>query len=63
MNQDEMNKVWEQAFRELAYMRDKVCWALDNIDDLSRRNDVKGQLEVVVALLGDLCAVTKGESK
>ena len=46
---------------ELAYMRDKVCWALDNIDDLSRRSDVRGQLEVVVARLRDLCDVTKGE--
>lgn len=48
---------------ELAYMRDKVYWALNNLDDLSRRSDVKGQLEVVVARLDELCNVTKGESK
>lgn len=48
---------------ELDYMRVKVYWALNNLDDLSRRNDVKGQLEAVWQRLDELCDVTKGESK
>ncbi len=48
---------------ELVYMRDKVYWALNNLDSLSKRNDVKGQLEAVFNRLEDLCDVTKGESK
>lgn len=48
---------------ELDYMRAKVYWALNNLDDLSRRNDVKGQLEAVGHRLDELCDVTKGESK
>lgn len=48
---------------ELDYMRAKVYWALNNLNDLSRRNDVKGQLEAVWQRLDELCDVTKGESK
>lgn len=48
---------------ELDYMRAKVYWALNNLNDLSRRNDVKGQLEAVWHRLDELCDVTKGESK
>ena len=48
---------------ELDYMRQKVYWALNNLDSLDRRNDVKGQLEVVLFRLQELCNVTKGESK
>jgi hypothetical protein len=59
-----MNEGQEHEWHiELDYMRAKVYWALNNLDDLSRRSDVKGQLEVVVARLDELCNVTKGESK
>lgn len=48
---------------ELVYMRDKIYWALNDLDDLSKRDGVKGQLEAVLGRLKDLCEATKGESK
>ncbi len=38
-------------------------FALNNIDSLSKRKDVTGQLEVVLRRLDELCEITKGESK
>jgi len=48
---------------ELDDMRARVRFALDNIDSLSKRKDVTGQLEVVLFNLDELCEITKGESK
>ena len=48
---------------ELDDMRARVRFALNNIDSLSKRKDVTGQLEVVVSRLNELCEITKGESK
>ncbi len=48
---------------ELDDMRARVRFALNNIDSLSKRKDVTGQLEVVLRRLDELCEITKGESK
>ena len=48
---------------ELDYMRAQLRYALDNLDTLSKRNDVKGKIEVVLMRLNDLCEQTKGETK
>lgn len=48
---------------ELDYMRAQLRYVLNNLDDISKRNDVKGQIETVYFRLADLCEQTKGESK
>jgi hypothetical protein len=48
---------------ELDYMRAQLRYALDNLNELPRRNDVKGKIEAVVSRLNDLCELTQGESK
>jgi hypothetical protein len=48
---------------ELDYMRAQLRYALDNLNELPRRNDVKGKIEVVCSRLKDLCELTQGESK
>ena len=48
---------------ELDYMRAQLRYALDNLDSISKRNDVKGKLEAVHARLDDLCDATKGETQ
>jgi len=48
---------------ELDYMRATVRYALNNLDDLPKREDVRGRLEVALMRLNDLCELTKGESK
>ena len=48
---------------ELDHLRAQVRFALENLDSLSKRNDVKGKLEDVYFRLKDLCETTKGESK
>lgn len=48
---------------ELDYMRAELVHVLNNIDDLHKRNDLKDKLKDVIALLHELCNVTKGESK
>ena len=46
---------------ELDDMRARVRFALNNIDNLNKRKDVTGQLEVVLKRLDELCELTKGE--
>ena len=46
---------------ELDYMRTMVLYALNNLDDLPKRKDVRGKMEVVLMRLNDLCELTKGE--
>jgi hypothetical protein len=46
---------------ELDYMRAQLRYALDNLNELPRRNDVKGKIEAVVSRLNDLCELTQGE--
>ena len=48
---------------ELDYMRRQLRYALNNLDDISRRTDVKCQIETVIWRLNDMCELTKGESK
>lgn len=48
---------------ELDHMRAQLRYALDNLNDLSRRNEVKGKLEDVYFRLIELCDATQGESK
>lgn len=48
---------------ELDYMRAQLRYALDNLNELSKRNDVKGKIENVYFTLDELCEQTKGESK
>ena len=49
---------------ELGYMKSQLRFVLDNLNDLSRRNDVKGKIENVYFTLDELCEQTKeGESK
>jgi hypothetical protein len=48
---------------ELDDMRAQLRWVLNNLDNKSRFNDVKGKIEVVCSRLQDLCELTKGETK
>ena len=48
---------------ELNGIRARIRFVLNNIDDLSKRKDVTGQLEVVLRNLDELCELTQGESK
>lgn len=48
---------------ELSHMRAQLRYALDNLDSIERRNDVKGKIESVLVRLHELCELTKGESK
>lgn len=46
---------------EFDTMRWKVRYALNNIDNLSERNDVKGALEDVLSRLKNFCEITKDD--
>ncbi len=46
---------------ELDHMRAQLKFALNNLNDLSKRNDVKGKIENVYFMLDELCEQTKGE--
>jgi hypothetical protein len=48
---------------ELDSMRWQVRYALDNLNSLSARNDVKGSLEDVLTRLDNLCEITEGEDE
>jgi hypothetical protein len=59
-----MNEGQEHEWHiELDYMRAIVRYALNNLDELPKREDVRGRLEVALMRLNDLCELTKGESK
>jgi hypothetical protein len=59
-----MNEGQEHEWHiELDYMRAQLRYALNNLDDLPKREDVRGRLEVALMRLNDLCKITKGESK
>jgi hypothetical protein len=56
-----MNEGQEHQWHiELDDMRARVRFALNNIDSLSKRKDVTGQLEGVLRNLDELCEITKG---
>jgi hypothetical protein len=46
---------------ELDYMRAQLRSVLNDLDDLSKRKDVKGKIENVYFYLDELCEQTKGE--
>lgn len=46
---------------ELDHMRAQLRFVLDNLNDISKRNDVKGKIENVYFMLDELCEQTKGE--
>ena len=48
---------------ELTHMREQLRFALNNLDSISKRNDVKGKIESVCFALDDLCKQTEGENK
>jgi hypothetical protein len=57
-----MNEGQEHLWHiELDYMRSQLRFVLNNLNDLSRRNDVKGKIENVYFTLDELCEQTKGE--
>ena len=47
---------------ELTHMREQLRFALNNLDSISKRNDVKGKIENVYFTLDELCEQTKGEN-
>lgn len=58
-----MNEGQEHLWHiELDYMRSQLRFVLDHLNDLSRRNDVKGKIENVYFTLDELCEQTKGET-
>lgn len=57
-----MNEGQEHLWHiELDDMRARVRWAVNNLNELNKRNDVKGQLETVLSRLNELCELTKGD--
>ena len=48
---------------ELDMMRQKVRFAMENLDELPRRTQVRHNLEVVLSCLTELCEVTEGEEE
>ena len=48
---------------ELEMMRYNVRYALNNLEELRKRGEVQGALEVVLFRLSELCDLTKGEDK
>lgn len=58
-----MNEEQEHQWHiELDYMRAQLRFVLNNLDDISKRNDVKGKIENVYFTLDELCEQTKGET-
>jgi hypothetical protein len=47
---------------ELDYMRAQLRFVLNNLNDISKRNDVQGKIENVYFTLDELCEQTKGET-
>ena len=46
---------------ELAHMKAQLRWVLNNLDNLSKRNEVQSKIENVYFTLDELCEQTKGE--
>ena len=59
-----MTEVQEHDWHiELDYMRAQLRYALNNLDSIDKRNEVKGKIENVYFTLDELCEQIKGESK
>ena len=48
---------------ELDHLRAQVRFALEHLNSIDKRNDVKGKLEDVYFRLKDLCEATRGEKE
>jgi hypothetical protein len=46
---------------ELQMMHDRLRYAMENLDSIERRTQVRHNLEVVVSCLDELCEITRGE--
>lgn len=58
-----MNEEQEHQWHiELDYMKAQLRFVLNNLDDISKRNDVKGKIENVYFTIDELCEQTKGET-
>ena len=51
----------QELYAELVDMRTKLRYALDNLNDLSKRDAVKGKIENVYFTLDELGEQIKGE--
>jgi hypothetical protein len=57
-----MNEGQEHQWHiELDHMRAQLRFVLDNLNDISKRDNVKGKIENVYFMLDELCEQTKGE--
>lgn len=57
-----MNEGQEHQWHiELDHMRAQLRFVLDNLNDISKRDNVKGKIENVYFTLDELCEQTKGE--
>lgn len=57
-----MNEGQEHQWHiELDHMRAQLRYVLDNLNDISKRDNVKGKVENVYFMLDELCEQTKGE--
>jgi hypothetical protein len=57
-----MNEGQEHLWHiELDMMRQKVRYAMENLDSIEKRTQVRHQLEVVASCLDELCEATKEE--
>jgi hypothetical protein len=56
---DEHKADWND---ELSRMREQLRYALNNIDSIRYRHEVRGRLENVYFTLDELCEQTKGEA-
>lgn len=57
---EEQTTNWRIEFDE---MRERLRYALNNLDSIEKRTYVKHQIEQVRSRLNDLCETSKGESK
>ena len=58
-----MNEGQEHQWHiELDHMRAQLRYALNHLDELGKRKEVKGKIENVYFMLDELCEQTKGET-
>jgi uncharacterized NAD(P)/FAD-binding protein YdhS len=57
---EEQASNWRIEFDE---MRERLRYALNNLDSIEKRTYVKHQIEQVLCRIHELCELNKGESK
>jgi uncharacterized protein YpuA (DUF1002 family) len=60
MTEEEFNANFND---DLTRMREQLRFALNNLDSIRNRDEVKGRLENVYFTLDELCEQTKGEGE